>query len=875
MKRIKRLLIILLFVFIPTFINAEGMFYDNYRINKYDIEINVNEDNSFDISETILAEFNTLKHGIFRKIPLTNTIIRPNGYNTSNSATISNIKVSENYTTYKEGNYKVIKIGSASKTFSGEREYKISYHYALSYDYNKDYDEFYYNIIGNEWDTSISNVTFKVTMPKKFDISKFGLSSGTYGTTGTKNTEYNIKDNLITGKYIGVLNPREAITMRIELPEGYFIIPESVIKEEEQKAKDLEKGLGEFHDGYRINKYDVEMKVNKNNTFDITENITAEFNVLKHGIYRKIPIKNIIRRTDGSSSKVKATIENVSVNDNFTIEDNNDYKTIKIGSNNQTLMGEKQYKIDYTYVLNTKKPKGYDEFYFNIIGTQWDTSISHISFKIEMPESFDKSKVGISTGSFGTVGSDSINYSVDGKIITGNYIGILRPYEGLTIRIELPDGYFDYGININIYNTLLIVLSILFAYLSFRKFKLFGVDDVIVETVEFYPPEGYSSLDIGYYYNNRTESKDVVSLLIYLANKGYIKISDRDENGKQLKEYDGNDRREKEFLRDLFKKRKHYDFWGNLKEDENDDKNTVDKYDLEDRFYSTIDLIKYQTDHSVDEDRIYSKGLNSGKKYIILFICLLFIMFVISFFNNDLDIYEILSTFFVLIIGMIIFICGFSIMFARIFDSNQFKADSKSIHIVGSLFLLTIGGMILYGILSQFNKFEYYFEVDSSFIIGIILFVFSCSIMVACYKNMRKRTPFGTKIIGQIRGFKNFLETAEKKELEMLVAENPSYFYDILPYTYVLGISNKWIKKFESIGIKAPEWYDSPSSTFNVSTMSSFMSKTMSSTASSLSSRPGESGGGGSSGGSSSGHSSSGGGGSSGGGSGGGGGGSW
>ena len=56
---------------------------------------------------------------------------------------------------------------------------------------------------------------------------------------------------------------------------------------------------------------------------------------------------------------------------------------------------------------------------------------------------------------------------------------------------------------------------------------------------------------------------------------------------------------------------------------------------------------------------------------------------------------------------------------------------------------------------------------------------------------MKKRTEYGIKILGRIKGFKNFLETAEKEKLEEMVEKNPTYFYDILPYTYVLGISNK------------------------------------------------------------------------------------
>ena len=47
---------------------------------------------------------------------------------------------------------------------------------------------------------------------------------------------------------------------------------------------------------YTIQSYDIDIVVNEDNTFDITENITAYFNVSKHGIYRKIPLKNSVIR---------------------------------------------------------------------------------------------------------------------------------------------------------------------------------------------------------------------------------------------------------------------------------------------------------------------------------------------------------------------------------------------------------------------------------------------------------------------------------------------------------------------------------------------------------------------------------------------------
>lgn len=53
---------------------------------------------------------------------------------------------------------------------------------------------------------------------------------------------------------------------------------------------------------YTITKYDVNIKVNENNTFEITENITAHFeNSESHGIIRTIPLIRNIYRLDGST----------------------------------------------------------------------------------------------------------------------------------------------------------------------------------------------------------------------------------------------------------------------------------------------------------------------------------------------------------------------------------------------------------------------------------------------------------------------------------------------------------------------------------------------------------------------------------------------
>ena len=62
---------------------------------------------------------------------------------------------------------------------------------------------------------------------------------------------------------------------------------------------------------------------------------------------------------------------------------------------------------------------------------------------------------------------------------------------------------------------------------------------------------------------------------------------------------------------------------------------------------------------------------------------------------------------------------------------------------------------------------------------------------------MERKTAYGEMIIAKVMGFRNYLDIAEKNQIEILAEENANYFYDILPYAYVLNVSKKWIDKFD------------------------------------------------------------------------------
>lgn len=668
---------------------------------------------------------------------------------------------------------------------------------------------------------------------------------------------------------------------------------------------------------YTITSYDVNIIVNENNTLNITEKIGAYFTTPKHGIYRKIPIYNNVKRLDGTSSKVRAKISNIKVNYKSNVSITNGYKQIRIGDEDTLVSGLKYYEISYLYDLGKDKSKKYDELYFNIIGNEWDTSISNITFTITMPKEFDKSKIGFSSGYKGSTDSSNVVYNVSGNTISGSYTKTLNANSGLTIRLELPEGYFvNAHSNINLYELFTLLFPVVLLFISFIFWKVYGKNKYIIETVEFYPPEGLNSLETAYIYNETVKDKDVTSLLIYLANKGYIEIIDdnievnakkvslssdarknadkkinelqnkiafekkSDPNSKKikyyenmldiynnidtpidyekygvssknidtssknkfvikkLKDYDGANLFEEKFLNGLFKYDRSY---------------VTDKM-LYNEFYKTNESIVKDVKDKC-HDLYFDKKSEKSKKILQMFEISIFVII------NVIPVIEVgdpqNAAAFLIYPGI-----AFAFALHILFNENSFKSK-----ISGALFCALLGGLPwIYTILPYLKNSNIYLV---SYVIGII----SVIIIYWFRKNFRKRTELGNVLYGKIKGFKNFLETVEKDKLNALVEENPNYFYDILPYTYVFGISDKWIKKFESISLKAPEWYNS-SSDFDYSSMNTLMyntmysvSRTMAHTPISSSSSSGRS--------SSSSSSSSSGGGSSGGGSGGGGGGSW
>ena len=435
------------------------------------------------------------------------------------------------------------------------------------------------------------------------------------------------------------------------------------------------------------------------------------------------------------------------------------------------------------------------------------------------------------------MGSNDIFYWVSGNKISGQHIGTLKATESVTVRLELPEGYFvGAGIEVSpvyyIFYAIPVIGAIYVAYLWMK----YGKDKKVFVKPEYFPPKDANSLEVGFLYKGSANSKDVISLLIYLANKGYLTIEEYEE-GKlfkkksfklhKVKNYDGNNENEKLFFKGLFKSG-----------------DEVTSADLYDEFYKTTTKIVANQNSKENKDKIFEKN---GKRIALIWLLIVasFVLITIPPFIDYANYEDLIFALTFPGIGFIVMVSGL--------------LSTKTTGVSVTLFLV-VWGVFFGGVPACFLLVPELL-IDPIYLYGFLIGFVGIIAMVVFAALMPRRTEYGMEKFAEVKGFKDFLTSVEKDRIEQMVEEYPNYFYDILPYTYVLGISKKWMEKFEDMNLKAPDWYNG-TDTFSVMSFNSFVNSTMASANSSMSS-------------SSSSSSSGGGGGFSGGGSGGGGGGSW
>ena len=155
--------IFLLLLLLPFTILSQG----GFTITNYHVDVTLDDTGTALIEETIQLRFDEKRRGIIREIP---TRGKFKGH--TQSIKISDVQVENWKFTTKPGSNYEIKIGDKDTFISGNQEYKIKFTASNGILNFKDHEEFYWTLIGDDWNADIINATYSITLPKEVDLTK-------------------------------------------------------------------------------------------------------------------------------------------------------------------------------------------------------------------------------------------------------------------------------------------------------------------------------------------------------------------------------------------------------------------------------------------------------------------------------------------------------------------------------------------------------------------------------------------------------------------------------------------------------------------------------------------------------------------------------
>lgn len=571
MRKILSLLLTILCIL--SLVNITEVHADDvgYYYQKLHVDVYVNEAREYEITEHMEVYYTDEMHGIIRSIP-----------------TYSNV---ENYIiediTLQGAEYEVeygysdveIKIGSEDILVEGLQTYELRYTLKHYQDYDDFYDYMYLNILGNDYDTYVDDLSATITFAPSLSIEEYTVTSGPYSSYENQYIKAEQDGQVITLQSIETIPNYEAATVQVRLPQGSFSqAPEYVFP-------------------YVINDQKVWLEINKELEYTIKQQytVTAAYDTSMHLDYE----------IDGSYGASKIKDVEISGNVEYYAYDSFASFSLRQGVPHT-------FTVEYTMRPNSLYAD--TEYYF--VNGYEDTKVEDLEIYLNAPiipnYTLEYNRYGdeINTSRY-TIQETDTTWSLKSN-------GTVQAGEHVVLTMDFPKDTFYRPISLGYY-ILLAVGAVLVGLAAILRGVFSGRRD-LVTPITFYPPRGLNSAEVGYIYDDTCSDSDITSLLFLWASKGYMMIHEDSKGDYSF-----------ERLQDIT--------WGEVEEYEHQLFNAtfshgsgdiVEKSDLKHSYYKDVNVARKAIKAKYSKEQaLYSNSANIVK-YSILVICSILLVALIA-----------------------------------------------------------------------------------------------------------------------------------------------------------------------------------------------------------------------------------------------------
>jgi len=733
--------------------------HNSLYIEHYDVDLTITSERTVSVVETLEVMFNEEAHGYYRYIPT---------YGSEEMYRITNLRAKGAESLIEqEADQVSIRMGSEDHTVEGLVTYVISYDIEYFNDITANGDRIYQNVFPGELEDYVLNATARIKMPEGVELLDYRVYSGAYGSVSSDMRIYE-HDGIMYLYADSYLRPGEGATVELLFPEGTFEPRPADIT-----VTDAQYELTVYSDGaYSFNQH-LTVSVDENTSYPILP------------VWQKIGTDDMIDSEDSyvgvGSVRIAVAVNGTTAT---TERGTTEFCTIDLG----------KYRGQSVTVTSVQRGQfAVEDGYFSLNGVVVPTAYlsgcmveyDNLTFIAHLPtakgESFHSSQI-VYTGSESPDYYFDIAETEDGFIARMN--GQLPVGERTTVEFSLPENAVVRSTNWLDWTTIILSLGMLIAVTILRCRKRRHM----VSTMEYYPPEDLNPAELGYIIDGKADAKDLTSLIYYWASKGYLAIEITGKTTYTLHKLAELGKEHLPYEHKMFKK-----LWALGGND-----GTVTSGQLSERFYNTLATAMYElkSRYSKSDRRLSELGRDTASDILALVAMgSAVIIPVIAMAAAPAAVgHEFLSTIFALMFFLPAYIL-IRWKGGTVFEKRKgitrvlVNIAAVVLSVIGSLLSFISCGFVAFGVFS------------------FLLFSIAVPVALCCAPGIRDRSEYGAYIIGRCLGFKNFLKTAEADRLEMLLNETPEYYYNILPYAQVLGVSDIWSEKFKGLETEPPAWF--------------------------------------------------------------------
>ena len=534
-------------------------------------------------------------------------------------------------------------------------------------------------------------------------------------------------------------------------------------------------------ESFIVDDYSMTISIDSSRSMMIREDMALDYTVPSHGFFRDIQYAF----RDGT----RADVDGMRASEEAVVSRDSSMISVRFGSPDETVLGRKEYSLAYRYSLGADGYDDYDELYFNIVAPDaWDAPMRRVSFSVTFPYPLGKDRIWVTSGAYGSRALQPFSLSPDGRTVSGSFRD-LPPGEGITLRAEMDEGYFDTAVRPSDYTAPAFMLSlsasIVMLAVSAAVWYAKGRPGRIIAPVRFDPPEGLSPMDAGYAYDGRLSDSDAAAMLIWWADRGYVSIQDSGGDDfvfTRLRQLPPDAPEAEAALFSAF-----FRSSGSVSPD------TL----RVNGFASAMQRVrKAEVDAFSGEKSLSDPGAVRLRKRMLglLIIPAAIIPVLLCLPMPEITAFALVPAFMAYLM-----LRSFSLQNAKAIALSGLRPSMAAGPLLFLLFLVFFMSAALSGTYGMARA-----AIASS------LFLLSLALSVLLSSLIDRRSRYGDSVMMQVLGYREFIDKVERDRIEKLSKEDPEFFYHVLSYAMALGLEREWTEAFRGITVPPASWYDCP-----------------------------------------------------------------